>query len=36
MIKKERVTELEKMATQSRRDILRMVHSAQSGHRVAL
>ncbi|MFA7401136.1 MAG: transketolase [Bacteroidales bacterium] len=32
MIKKERVTELEKMATQSRRDILRMVHSAQSGH----
>lgn len=32
MIKKERVTELEKTATQSRRDILRMVHSAQSGH----
>jgi transketolase len=32
MIKKERVTELEKKATQSRRDILRMVHAAQSGH----
>ncbi|MDD3280240.1 MAG: transketolase [Bacteroidales bacterium] len=32
MFRKERVTELEKKATQSRRDILRMVHSAQSGH----
>ena len=32
MINKERVTELEKIATQSRRDILRMVYSAQSGH----
>jgi transketolase len=32
MFKKERVTELEKKATQSRRDILRMVHAAQSGH----
>jgi len=32
MFRKERVTELEKKATQSRRDILRMVHAAQSGH----
>lgn len=32
MFKKERVTDLEKKATQSRRDILRMVHAAQSGH----
>ena len=32
MITKERLTELEKIATQSRRDILRMVHTAQSGH----
>lgn len=32
MITKERLTELEKIATQSRRDILRMVYTAQSGH----
>lgn len=32
MITKERLTKLEKIATQSRRDILRMVYTAQSGH----
>lgn len=32
MLNLQRVTELEKKAVQSRRDILRMVHSAQSGH----
>ena len=32
MLNLQRVTELEKKAMQSRRDILRMVHSAQSGH----
>ena len=32
MLNLERVTELEKKAMQTRRDILRMVHAAQSGH----
>ena len=32
MFNKERITALEKQATQSRRDILRMVYAAQSGH----
>ena len=32
MLNLERVTELEKQAMQTRRDILRMVHAAQSGH----
>jgi len=32
MFNTERITELKNQATQSRRDILRMVHSAQSGH----
>ena len=32
MLNLERVTELEKRATQTRRDILRMVHAVQSGH----
>ncbi|MBO4773545.1 MAG: transketolase [Bacteroidales bacterium] len=32
MLHLERVTELEKKAMQTRRDILRMVHTAQSGH----
>ncbi len=32
MFSKERITELEKQATQSRRDILRMVYEVQSGH----
>ncbi len=32
MLNRERVTELEKRATQTRRDILRMVHAVQSGH----
>lgn len=32
MIQKERVTQLQKIATQIRRDALRMVHGVQSGH----
>ena len=32
MIQKERVTQLQKIATQVRRDALRMVHGVQSGH----
>ncbi len=32
MLNKERITSLENQATQSRRDILRMVYAAQSGH----
>ena len=32
MPNKERITRLENQATQSRRDILRMVYAAQSGH----
>ena len=32
MVSKERISELEKIAAQVRRDALRMVHAVQSGH----